>query len=559
MGNAYLPNVNVIAQLKEIAQIIINEPDLDGLSQRLATFVGQLLAAKQCFVATTINDQLVVSSIFENDQLLPTSLTIASGTEIAGWVTTHLRPYRTPDTSPNPPIISPSFAQQFDCEVVLAVPILNHQLHVLGVIECHRSLGEAHFADDELELMQTIALIAASGMERAKLLGNMQNWANSFQNLLMFSAALNEPYDVETLLNRLVEHAAGFMRASAGLTGLVAEQMIRSNQYWQNGRWQSCNIQWQLDQGLPGWVYTNQWPYMTNDYGSDKMSDERLTALSTIHNAICVPILGADDEVLGFVELHNKENGRQPFTWSDVTFMTSLANTTAVALQKARLLNQLENQRAQLQALSAQQITLLEDERRRIARELHDETGQALIGIKLGLQILAQKIPPEIPGLQEEVDRLRQQVNQSTAQIKNIARGLRPPILDELGLDVALNQLVTEFQERTAVTVYFESIDPLNRLPQVVETTCYRIVQEALTNVARHAQAKQVWLTLINDTSHAHLSIRDDGQGFDPRQHDQNGLGLLGMQERAKMLGGQFTIESSTDAGTTIMVDIPIQ
>lgn len=228
-------------------------------------------------------------------------------------------------------------------------------------------------------------------------------------------------------MRRLVENAAGFIGARAGWAGLVEEQTIRSYSYWHHGRWQPLPPSGDPTR-LPGWVFSNQWPYMTNEYPADTMADARLTAVFTIYNAICIPILGADNEVLGFVELHNKQDGRDPFTWSDVTFMTSLANTTAVALQNTRLLNQLETQRAQLQALSAQQMTLLEEERRRIARELHDEAGQALIGIKLGLQLLAHKVPPEIPGLQEEVDRLRRQVNESTAQLKGIAHALRPPI-----------------------------------------------------------------------------------------------------------------------------------
>ncbi len=548
----------VLAQLKEVAQLVINEPDMDSLSRQLAQLVARLLDAAQVFVAVMGKGQLAVSQVFQDGRFHSHPLAIPPGAEIAGWVMTHLRPYRSPDSHPNPPTISATFARYFPCDVVLAVPILNHQRHVLGVIECHRPSGAPYFGDHALQLAQTIALIAASGMERAKLLGGMQNWAQSFQNLLAFSAALNEQKDTETLMRRLVENAAGFIGAKAGWAGLVEEQTIRGHSYWHNGRWQPFTAEWRPNEGLPGWVFSHQWPYMTNDYPADTMADARLTAVFPIHNAICIPILGADNEVLGFVELHNKQDGRDPFTWSDVTFMTSLANTTAVALQNTRLLNQLETQRAQLQALSAQQMTLLEEERQRIARELHDEAGQALIGIKLGLQLLAHKVPPEIPGLLEEVDRLRRQVNQSTAQLKGIAHALRPPILDELGLEVALNQCIADFQERMAIAIHFESIDQLTRLPQEIETACYRIVQEALTNVARHAQANQVWIALISDASHVHLSIRDDGQGFDVRQSQRHGLGLLGMQERAKMLGGQIAVKSALNVGTAVTVEIPL-
>ena len=546
--------------LHTVAQLVVDEPDMDSLTKRLAEVLAGFFSAEQTFIAVMADDQLTVSSTYQQGRIDLIDLSFKPNQEITGWVMTHLRPFRSQNKQTNPPTISPAFAQQFPCEHVLAVPILNHQQHLLGVIECHRSAEASHFSDAELQLAQTIALIIAPGMERAKLLGRMQKWANSFQNLLAFSAALNEPQDIDSLMRRLVEHAAGFIGATAGGAGLVNDQWIETKQYWCNGAWKPFVTHWQKGAGLAGWVFANQCPYMTNTYPSDKLAEQRLSTVCTIHNAICIPILGVDETVLGFVELHNKEDGNEPFTWSDITFMNSLANSTAVALQNAQLLKQLEMQRTQMQALSVQQINLLEEERRRIARELHDEAGQALIGIKLGLQLLAHKIPPELAGLRLETDQLRQQVNHATLQIKTLAHALRPPILDELGLEVALTQCITEFQERTAIKVHFESIDKLPRLPQAVETVCYRIVQEALTNVARHAAARQVWVTLINDIVNVHLSIRDDGQGFDLARLEANaaGLGLLGMQERAKMLQGRMSVKSAEKVGTLIFVEIPL-
>ncbi|HNB54163.1 MAG TPA: GAF domain-containing sensor histidine kinase, partial [Anaerolineales bacterium] len=331
--------------------------------------------------------------------------------------------------------------------------------------------------------------------------------------------------------------------------------------YWFRGQWHDFQGEWARDEGLPGWVFTNQWPYFSNEYSGHELAYLPFIEQFGVKTALCVPIIAAGEEVLGFVELHNKQDGREPFTWSDVSFMESLANSTAVAIRNARLMQELEAQRAQLQALSAQQITLLEEERRRIARELHDETGQALIGIKLGLQVLAHKIPPEIPGLHEEVDLLRQQLNQSTSQIKSIAQALRPPILDELGLEIALNQCITDFRKRTNLQTHFDSFaesDLTPRLPQEAETVCYRIVQEALTNVARHAQASQVWIALAMQPGFVQLSVRDNGQGFDPHRPLTPGLGLLGMQERAKLVGGEMSIESAPGAGTVLTVIIPL-
>ena len=215
-----------------------------------------------------------------------------------------------------------------------------------------------------------------------------------------------------------------------------------------------------------------------------------------------------------------------------------------------------------IQQLAQQVITAQEEERRRVARELHDESGQALIGVKLNLQVLARKIPPQLSELREEADRLRQQVNHAAERLHALSRGLRPPTLDELGLQPALRRLAADFEQSTGLPIYFESAGfDETRLPQTVEIVCYRIVQEALTNVARHAQASQSWIGLTRQASQLTLSIRDDGQGFDPTSLDPrpDGLGLLGMKERATMLGGKLEIETTSGRGTRLIITVPLQ
>jgi signal transduction histidine kinase len=527
------------------------------LTKRLAEKTAELFCADQTLIGLAHDNQIVMKEVYEAETFHPAEFALKPGEGIAGWVMSHLRPYRSQDAVA--PSVSAEFAGRFDPRGVMAVPILNHQLHVLGVMEFHRARENALFDENDLHLAETVALIAAAGIERAKLLGSIHQWTSSFQNILSFSTVLNESLHPETLIHRLVEHAAGFLGADAGLAGLVGEQTLQARGYWFRGQWHDFQAEWARDAGLPGWVFSNQWPYFTNEYPAHELAYPPFIEQFGVKTALCVPIIAAGEEVLGFVELHNKQDGREPFTWSDVSFMESLANSTAVAIRNARLMQELEAQRAQLQALSAQQITLLEEERRRIARELHDETGQALVGIKLGLQVLAHKIPPEIPGLREEVDLLRQQLNHSTTQLKSIAQALRPPILDELGLEIALNQCVNDFRKRTNLQTHFETFDLGTRLPQEAETVCYRIVQEALTNVARHAQARQVWIALATQPNFVQLSIRDDGQGFDPHRPPAPGLGLVGMQERAKMVGGELLIESAPGAGTVLTIVIPTQ
>ena len=257
--------------------------------------------------------------------------------------------------------------------------------------------------------------------------------------------------------------------------------------------------------------------------------------------------------MLGFIEIHNKNKGSEPFTWSDVSFVESLAHTMAVTLRNARLMQELDKNRQDLRGLSLQYLNLLEEERTKISRELHDEAGQALIGIKLNLQLLERKIPSELDELREEARALRQQVNHSTSRLRDLARTLRTPALDELGLQPAVQQLVSQFIKQTDIVVHYQVMGISKRLTPEVETSCYRIIQEALTNVVRHSRAQQVWLTITTDEQTVTLAIRDDGSGFDPGEITP-GLGLVGIRERVAMLEGDFSVVSSEGSGTEISI-----
>jgi signal transduction histidine kinase len=218
----------------------------------------------------------------------------------------------------------------------------------------------------------------------------------------------------------------------------------------------------------------------------------------------------------------------------------------------------LEIKNEQIQSLSARNVKRLEEERSHIARELHDEAGQMLIGIKLGLQVLARQFGPDAAAQRNELDRLRELVNQSTGQIKNIARRLRPPILDQLGLHVTVRQMAAEFAQRTGIPVDCQLEAIPERLPAEAEIALYRIAQEALTNIARHSNATRVELRLWLDESLLHFSVGDNGCGFsaDPAS---SGLGLLGMRERAEMLKADFAIRTLVGEGTLITVSIPYE
>jgi signal transduction histidine kinase len=205
-----------------------------------------------------------------------------------------------------------------------------------------------------------------------------------------------------------------------------------------------------------------------------------------------------------------------------------------------------------------------ETERGRISRELHDRLGQDLTALKLGLQ-LVKKQGPFTPSVQASIGQLEKLADSLMQDIHRLAWELRPAALDDFGLDMALRRYATEWSEHNGVAADFHSRGmETHRLPTELETTLYRITQEALTNVLRHAKAQRVSVLLERRPDHVLLIVEDDGQGFDaqtalkaPGAHSR--LGLLGMQERVILANGTFEIESTAGAGTTVFVRIPLE
>jgi two-component system sensor histidine kinase UhpB len=202
-----------------------------------------------------------------------------------------------------------------------------------------------------------------------------------------------------------------------------------------------------------------------------------------------------------------------------------------------------------------------EEERRRLARDLHDEVNQALTAILLRLEALAQETPPERA---PEVVELKRLVNQAMDELLNLARQLRPSALDDHGLVAALETQLKRFSARTGIEARIETTGEPDALADVVQTAIYRVVQEALTNVTRHAGATVVELVLAANGEEVELRVSDDGSGFDPAvlPHANSltpgrGLGLIGMAERARLVGGELDVRSAPGGGTTITLRVP--
>ena len=203
-------------------------------------------------------------------------------------------------------------------------------------------------------------------------------------------------------------------------------------------------------------------------------------------------------------------------------------------------------------------LSVEDEERRRIARELHDETGQSLTALLVGLKVIEQRTGRA--DVREAAERLRAVAAQTVDNVGRLARGLHPSVLDDLGLLAAARRYVADYAKGHGIEVDFRSEGlGTRRLPSLIQTTMYRILQEGLTNVARHARATRVELVLRLGGGGLELEIRDDGVGFDPATAEaaRTGLGLHGMGERAALLGGTIEIRSAPGQGTTVHARVP--
>jgi signal transduction histidine kinase len=247
-------------------------------------------------------------------------------------------------------------------------------------------------------------------------------------------------------------------------------------------------------------------------------------------------------KVAVFVELHRKN--------VELTREIEERNVAQAQLRESEL---------QLRALAARLISIREEERARIAREIHDELGQVLTGLKMDATWLARRLAGTEEQLVEKAEAMCRLIDSTMHLIRRISTGLRPEILDDMGLVAAFGWQAREFQKRMGIRCHLRLPQDEVVLDQELSTAVFRIFQEILTNIARHAKASRVDVSLGVSGDLLQLSVADDGIGISQKlMHGQRSLGLLGMQERAQLFGGEVSIRGAPHRGTTVSVSIPM-
>jgi signal transduction histidine kinase len=426
----------------------------------------------------------------------------------------------------------------------LGVPVLLRG-QVFGNLYLTEKAGGEEFTEEDVELTRLLAAQAAVAIENARLHESSSRWLRQLESLNEIGSALASQIELDQILGIVAARLRQLIGARMVLVGIVDRiGLLRIAAADGPDSDELVGSQLGVDRSKMGRVVARGRSELVASLADDAEVDLAVVERAGLQTGLYVPLV-VEGTALGVIAAHDKEGDDARFDEEDLRVSESLARRAAVAVELARRVSSDAVRRV---------VEAQEQERARLARELHDETGQALASILLGLRSLEQTLDSE--SALARVAAVRELVVTTLHDVRRLAVELRPAALDDFGLQAALERLVETYSAGASATVDLEVRVGSERLPSDVETTLYRIVQESLTNVTKHARAERVSVLLTRTDRAAVLVVEDDGTGFDEAQRT-DGLGLAGMRERVGLVGGRLRVETSR-AGTTIAVEIPL-
>ena len=404
--------------------------------------------------------------------------------------------------------------------------------------------GGAEFTEEDEELTQLLAAQAAVAIENARLYESSTRWLRQLETLNEIGNALASEVELEPLLGlvaRRMQELVGARIVLIALPDTSGTLRVRAAA----GREDLVGIELQLSSTKIGRVLERGHTERVNAVVDDPEVDQRIARELGITSAIYLP-LTVRGLPFGVVACHDKLGPDPRFEEGDVRLAESLVSRASIAVD----LSERVGRDALRRVVQAQEL-----ERARLARELHDETGQALASILLGLGQLEDAV--ETAEAREAAAGLRELVVTTLQNVRRLAVELRPSALDDFGLVPAVERLAATVLEQAGVQVDIAAHLGEKRLSAEAETVLYRIVQESLTNIVKHASAERVSITFVRKGDAAVAVVEDDGSGFDPESVREGALGLTGMRERVALVGGTLTLESTRGVGTTLVAEVP--
>jgi signal transduction histidine kinase len=532
-------------RLVETGIALTSELSLETLLQKLIETAVELTDARYGALgvvdrAGTALEQFITVGI--DDELAQTIGDLPRGRGILGVLIRERQPLRLAELSQDPRSVGfpPGHPPM---NTFLGVPIMLRGTAFGNLYLTEKAAGE-QFTEDDEEVVRLLAAQAAVAIENARLYESTRQWSRELELLNEVSEALATETDLNDLLDlaatRLRElvdaRVVMILRPAPGGEMLVVETASG------DGAERLTGLTLDRVRSKAGRTLARKRSERIDSLLDDPEVDQAAPRLVHATSALYLPLL-VHDRTVGVVVVYDKEGPDSRFTDADMRIAQAFANRVALALE----LSERVGREAVSALLEGQEL-----ERKRLARELHDETGQALTSILLGLKALEQQIG------EEPLAQIRELVGSALDDVRRLTTELRPPALDDFGLEPALERLVKMTGERSGLDVQLSVTAPEGALQPIQETAIYRIVQEALTNVVKHASARSISILVTQAGGSVRTVIEDDGTGFSVERVRGGAFGLVGMRERVLLLGGRFEVHSAPGAGTTLLAELPV-
>ena len=472
----------------------------------------------------------------------------------------------------DPRISIGAFLEKHGLVSYLAVPLVVED-KLVGNLDIYT--GEEHdFTSEEIEFTTTLAGQAAIAIHNSQLHTELTNQAAML-------ARSNEELAIRTRQQVEVSHLGLFALANVELSKFLDKTvqvtaetlnaeycevlellpdrdalLLRAGVGWKEGYAGDATLPADAD-SLAGYTLHSNQPVIVHDLRAERrFSAPRPLSEHGVVSGITVPITGRQRP---FGILGAYASRLRNFSEEDINFLQSVAILLAAVIEERQAEEEVMRSRRELRNLAAHLQSVQEETRADIAREIHDEFGQALTGLKMDLSWLQKKLPKGQDALLEKTKSMLALLDQAIQAVRRIATRLRPSVLDDLGLVAAMEWQLQDFQSRTGIKGNFTSRLGERPLDRDLSTTLFRIFQETLTNIARHADADNVKISLEQRDGDLLLQVSDNGKGIsEGKISDPKSFGVIGMKERALLLGGEVRIKGSRGKGTTVAVRVPL-
>jgi signal transduction histidine kinase len=527
-----------------------SELSLDALLQRFVETAATLTGARYAALGVidesgTALERFVTSGV--DDETHRAIGDLPRGRGILGALIRDARPLRLHDLSEDPRSVGfpPGHPSM---RTFLGVPVLLRGVAYGNLYLTEKSAGD-DFTDEDEEIVTLLAAQAAVAIENARLYESATTWSRQLESLHEVVRSIVEEMELDRLLELVCRRLRELIGARLALIALpVNDRELRIAAVDAEGEagLGLADSRLSIERSKSGRVLERRQSARVDSILDDPEVDQEEARRLGVRTGLYVPLV-ARGRAIGIVAVHDRLGGESRFTDTDLRLAEIFAARAAVAVDLSERVARDTVRRV----IEAQEL-----ERRRLARELHDETGQALTSILLGLKgIRAARTDAEAEQIEGE---LRELVVQALQDVRSLAVELRPSALDDFGLVPAVERLVQTFSERSGIAAAIEANLGGERLSPELETVLYRVVQEALTNVVKHAAATTVSVVLTRRDGGVSVIVEDDGGGFAEDDVGAGSLGLVGMRERLGLVGGSLTIESNPGEGTSLAAYVPL-